>query len=345
VTSRWDDTAKVLTLNITQTQHTDSLTGLFTFPLSIECTSSSEVLDRTVLIDKRTQVVTLPLRESPLMIILDKGKNLLATFKRDVSKEEYLVWLDRATDIVDRITAAKELQRYNDDSAVFVALRNAALHDRFWAVRNQAALSLASAGDVRVKQTLFEIYRDSHSSVRSTAIGALQRFEAKEVADFVLRAARTDSSYLVLSSSIRVLAEVDSLRGFDLAAECVHRESYRDMIRRSALNALRHLKDPRAIPIALSFSALGNPPDIRGQAIRLLGELGKDSSTVRTRLFALINDGAGPIRRAAIESLADWGDEESRGAIARRKILEQDDSVLKSIERALDEGSDSVGGQ
>ncbi|HCV43485.1 MAG TPA: hypothetical protein DGH68_08360, partial [Bacteroidetes bacterium] len=88
--------------------------------------------------------------------VLDKGKNVLATFDWQKTKEEYVFQLSHAGDIVDRIVAARELRQFNGDSVVFEALEIAALRDRFWAVRNEALVALKSSENPCVKQTLLE---------------------------------------------------------------------------------------------------------------------------------------------------------------------------------------------
>jgi len=336
VNSVWSENTKMLQLEFTQTQVLDSLTGVFKFPLSIECTTSAETTVASVFIDQRQQQVNIPLSEQPLMVVVDKGKHLLATVDLQRTKVEYLYQLSHAGDIVDRIAAAKELQQYNSDTAVVGAVRNAALGDRFWAVRSQAVLSLATSSDPRVKGTLLEVYGDKHSSVRAAAIAALSHFPSPEVADAVWNAALTDSSYLVLSSCIEVLAEIDSTRGFDLASRSVRMESYRNIIRRAAMHALITLKDVRAIPFVLTYTGISNPADIRRLAVQILGKVGRNDIESRNRLVFLVNDGINSIRKAAIEGLASIGNAEVAGILEQRKRIEQDEAVKKAIDEALD---------
>jgi aminopeptidase N len=336
VSSVWSEDTKMLQLEFTQTQVLDSLTGVFKFPLSIECTTSAETTRASVFIDQQHQSVSIPLSGQPLMVVVDKGKNVLAAFDLQRTKEEYLYQLSHAGDIVDRIAAAKQLQQNNNDTAVFEALRSAAQRDRFWAVRNQAVLSLVDSDDPRVKGTLLEVYGDRHSSVRTSAIAGLSRFSSPDVADAVWNAALSDSSYLVLSSCIEVLAEIDSARGFDLAARSLQMESYRNIIRRAAMHALLTLKDARAIPLVLTYTGISNPADIRRLAVQILGKVGRSDLDSRNRLVHLVNDSINSIRKAAIEGLASMGDVDAADILEQRKSIEQDEAVKKAIDEALD---------
>ncbi len=335
VRSTWSDDTNTLQLELTQTQAMDSLTGVFKFPLTIEATTSTGAITTTVFIEKRQQQVDIPLSERPVMIILDKGKNILGTFELLRTTDEFVYIMKHATDAGERIAAAKRLKLDNDDDAVVDALSNAALHDGFWAVRNEALLALAPSENDRVKQTLVQACKDKHSSVRTSAITALSRFNTPDVADLVVNAAHNDSSLLVLSRCLKVLAEIDSVRGFDLAVNCAGMESYRNVVRRAAMEALLTLKDVRALPIALTYSGVANPVDIRRQSVRLLGKVGRGNTEARDRLRVLLNDGSSSIRTSTVEALVSSGDDRAKDLLEQQKLVEKDEGVTKAIDQAL----------
>ena len=332
----WDDTANVLRLQFTQTQVMDSLTGVFQFPLSIECTTTSGVKTVSTFIERQDQEVAIPLPGPPVMVVVDRGKNVLATFHMERSREENIHLLQHAHDITDRIDAARRLQPDNNDSVVFSSLREAALHDSFWAVRNEALLSVSSSDNSDLKRVLFKASRDVHSSVRASAIAALSRFSTADVGDSIVHAASRDSSLLVLCAGIRTLATIDSTRGFDLAARYVGMKSYRNMVRRTALDVMMDCRDSRSIPFALTYSAIDNPEDIRKLSVRILGGFSNASRAAKSRLVALVNDGVVSIRKAAVEGLALSGDREVAADLQRRKLIEKDDVIRRAIDQALE---------
>ena len=336
VTSVWNDTTRTLQLEFDQTQVIDSLTPVFRFPLTVECTTSARTTTTTVEINQLKQTLNIPLPEKPLMVIPDRGKKVLATFDWQKTATEYVYQLGHAPDIADRITAARQLQKNNQDPAVFEVLTSAALNDHFWAVRQEALLALASSDDLRKKDALLQASRDVHSSVRATAVAELSHFHDEDVATAVWNAALSDSSYLVLSSCIGSLAKIDSARGFDLAARCVGMESYRDIVRRAALQAFVRLKDSRAIPFALTYTAISVPVDLRIRAVEILGAVGSNVPESKKRLMSLVDDPNSSIRIAAIEGLASQGDIGARPIIVKRRDVETDGSVRKAIERALE---------
>jgi aminopeptidase N len=338
ITSHWDDVQKLLRLDFTQIQTLDSLTGVFRFPLTIECTTSAAVTQREVVVDSVQKTVFIPLPERPLMVIPDRGKKVLATIDWPKSVEENLYQLANAPDVVDRLTAARTLLRDNNDPAVFDALRLAALRDRFWAVRYRALLSLATSEDARTEKIVISCLADSHSTVRSSAVDVLARFRTQSNADLIWRMALTDSSYLVLSSCLGALMEIDSVRGFDLAAITIDMESYRNIIRRSALRTMLMGANIRSVPYALKYSARGNPVDIRQESVRLLGSVADRSPDARRALHLFLADATPAVRRTAVESMAQLRDPEALEALKERLQVEVDPDVLAAIARTLDVG-------
>lgn len=344
VKTRWDDSRNLLTITVTQSQQQDSLTGVFRFPLEIECTTSQERSSRRIWISSHTEVVEFSLTEKPLMIIVDKGMKLLKTMTFEKTMEEYLYQLSHAADVSGRIVAARELRRYKEDDDVFSALVQSARQDSFWAVRMEAAVSVGVMKNDGVKDALFKIYWDKKSRVRQAAIVGLEQFASAEVATFIRNAAETDSSYLVLNSCITAMESVDSTGAFDFARRYVDMKSYRDIVRRAALGVFRNLRDPRAVPYAVAYASPGNPVDIRTMSVGILGEVGGGDLAARLLVERLVQHEDPALRVSAIRALSMWGDEAARAAIEARKNKEDDEDVKKAIDQALDLLSPSLNG-
>jgi aminopeptidase N len=336
VTTTWDEEDKILSITIKQTQTPDSLTGVFRFPLNIECTTSQGKFVESVWVNKEEETYKFHLAGKPLMVIVDKGMHLLCTLTFEKSVSEYIYQLAHADDVADRMVAAKELRRYKEDAEAFAALVQSALHDSFWAVRQEATVSVGVMKNEGVKDALFKIYRDRKSAVRRAAIIACEQFATPEVEAFLDSAARMDSSYLVLGSCITAMQSVDSVYAFEFARRYVGMSSYRDIVRRAALGVFRNLGDARALPYAIEYAAPGNAVDIRSLALGVLGVTGSADSQARLLLQRLANDENPTLRASAIRALGIWGDDEARAVIESRKKIEDDEGVKKAIDHALE---------
>ncbi len=344
VKTKWDDSRSILAISITQSQEQDSVTGVFRFPLDIECTTPQGKSSRTVWITNQTEAVEFSLAGKPLMVIVDKGMKLLKAITFEKSMEEYLYQLAHAEDVPDRIVAAREVRRYKEDGNVFSVLVQSALHDSFWGVRMEAAISVGVMKNDGVKEALFEIYRDTKSRVRQAAIVALEQFASDDVAAFIRNAAETDSSYLVLASCITAMESVDSTGAFDFARRYVDMKSYRDIARRAALGVFRNLRDPRAVQYAVTYASPGNAMDIRTLSVGILGEVGVGDPAARLLVERLVQHEDPALRVSAIRALGMWGDEKAKAAIEARKNQEADEDVKKAIDQALDLISPSLNG-
>lgn len=344
VKTKWDDSRSILAISITQSQEQDSVTGVFRFPLDIECTTPQGKSSRTVWITNQTEAVEFSLAGKPLMVIVDKGMKLLKAITFEKSMEEYLYQLAHAEDVPDRIVAAREVRRYKEDGNVFSVLVQSALHDSFWGVRMEAAISVGVMKNDGVKEALFEIYRDTKSRVRQAAIVALEQFASDDVAAFIRNAAETDSSYLVLASCITAMESVDSTGAFDFARRYVDMKSYRDIARRAALGVFRNLRDPRAVQYAVTYASPGNAMDIRTLSVGILGEVGVGDPAARLLVEQLVQHEDPALRVSAIRALGMWGDEKAKAAIEARKNQEADEDVKKAIDQTLDLISPSLNG-
>lgn len=337
VTSSWDDQSKKLAIIIQQTQTLDSLTGVFVLPLDIECTTSTGKTLTNVWLTKQEEKIEIALPEKPQMVIADKGMKILKSLTFEKSKEEYVYQLLHAEDVFDRIAAAKALKPYPDDESVYSALKHAALNDAFWAVRREATIYLGTMKNPGAKSAMFEIYKDEKSAVRNAAIVALEKFPGDDVASFLKTCLKNDSSYIVQSSCLQSLAEVDSLNAFSIASEYVDKDSHRDILRRGALQVFRTVRAPAALSYASKYVRLGNPGDIRSLALGVLREVGEKDAASRELVISLTGDVNTIIRKGAIRTLGMWGGEDAIAALEKRKDLETEDDVKKSIQSALDE--------
>ncbi|MBM2846920.1 MAG: Peptidase rane alanine aminopeptidase [Bacteroidetes bacterium] len=340
VTQTWDSTSSTHRLVLDQVQPLDSLTGIFRFPLNIEYTTSIGAIDTMLWVTRQHTEITMHLPTRPEMVIVDRGYTLLKTLTFEKSIEENLYQLTHAKDVADRINAARDLRSAKNNPEVFEGLRYSAQQDPFWAVRQEAAISLGVMTGENVRSALLDLVRDVNSRVRQAAVVALERFPSPEVKVLLDSVASCDSSYLVVGSCITAMKEVDSTYAFDMAARYVAMESYRNIVRRAALGVLRELDDPRALPIALKYARPGQSSDIRRLAVAIVGNLGRQDQEAKSLMAALVDDWDPSVRRAAVAKLSEWGGDEAREIIQKRKGVEEETSVVGAINEALEHLSD-----
>ena len=336
VISTWDESAKLLRISVEQKQTLDSLTGLFRFPLTIECTTSRGPNLTRVWVEQQEDGFVIPLDERPSMVIVNKGLNVLMTLTYPKTRSEYRYQLHNAKDVPDRLDALKALEGSDDDFETFQMVKWSAFNDRFWAVRANATRELGAMNREGIKRVLFEICQDNDSRVRNAAVTALGRLKAPSVAAFLDSVARHDSSYVVVTTCLRSLAAMDSSRGFALASACVDQSSYTDMVRRASFEVMRLAGDSRAIPFAIKYAISNARNSTRTLAIGVLRETGKHDEQARETVSALASDPNPSVRSASVRALQHWGAGEFRDLLEKRKVVETDAAVKRAIEEALE---------
>ena len=335
ISKAWDGESRTLRLVVRQDQQIDSLTGYFRFPLAVECTTERGRTQQVFWVSGKEDTLSMVLDGPPLMVIADKGYRLLKDMHFPKSDDEFIYQLKHASDVADRITAARMLGDEGKEPPVREALQASAAADPFWGVRESALTALAVMRNDSSKGTFLAATRDPSSRVRTTAARFLPSFKGRDVAGCLDTLARSDSSYMVSGTALRELASVDTVRAFEVARDLLSREGNRDMVRRSALSAMRTAGDPRAIALALPYTDRGNRDDVRRIAVSVLGRIGKDSLSARERLRALLSDGSPSMRSAAVSAVMEWKDQEFDSILAAMESKETSPEVLSILKRAL----------
>jgi HEAT repeat protein len=95
---------------------------------------------------------------------------------------------------IGRMWAAGELQAHMNDTLVQSALKTAAIHDDFWAVRQKALQILGTVQDEATVNLLkARVMQDGDRRVRVAALSVLDNFKDPELKSFFLDAAEIPS--------------------------------------------------------------------------------------------------------------------------------------------------------
>lgn len=339
VTKAWDDSSRTLTLTVEQTQQIDSLTGYFRFPLNVECTTDSGKTAQTFWVDGKEETFSVHLPAPPRMVIADKGYRLLKELQFKKTEEEYLYQLAHATDVADRITAARALPDAGTDSLARNALVRAAETDPFWGVRESALTALGEFSDESLEGVYLRATRDPKSFVRHTAVARLGAFRGNIIAARLDSIARNDSSYLVESTALRELTHIDTARAFAAARDLLLHDSYRDILRIASLSAIGVTRDSRGIALALPYADRRYDADVRRQAVSILGERGKDSASARLKMKVLLTDPDPDVRAAAVGAVIEWKDPEFEALLRSLEPQETSPLIIGMLKKALHPGA------
>lgn len=303
VSSTWDDSQKVETIHVEQTQATDATTLLFRMPVEIEIHTAGAVKTYPVWISERKQDFYFPLDGRPTMVLFDPGDHVVKKIDFQKPIDELILQARQAKEGQDRRWAALELGKVGADPAAVEALRRVLANDSFHAVRVAAAEALGSMRTPTARDALIEGGNDKSSRVREAVARALGDYGKDErVAVMLKTMLDKDDSYAAQAAAAESLAKMKAPDAFETLKKKLATHPYRS-VAAGIYSAFNILGDKNAITMALEDSAYGRPDFLRFSAINTLGHLGQGNREVCNRLTEITEDPNVFMRSRAIVAL------------------------------------------
>ena len=336
----WDEDAKRAKLSVTQTQD-EKDSSVFRLPVAVDFTVDGKRHAFKVEIAEKAHNFYFALPGKPQMVRFDPGHNFLKTVDFKRGKDLLLYQLKNDDDATGRIDAAKELAKLGTREAA-AALKDAVLHDAFWAVQNEAARALGSMRSEIARDALLGCLKVRHPKARRGVVGALGQFRGDDsvaaALEGILR--KGDASYYVEAAAAQALGQTRTAKAFDVLSKvAMAKESQNDAIRAQALTGLTELKDERALPIAIEWTKRGKSNPIRGAAAFALGKLGQINDEAKEkaydRLVELLPDEWLRVRLNAIAALAELKLPKSVAELERVRARDLDGRVIRAAREAI----------
>ena len=302
VTQSYDAAKKELTLNVRQEQKPDPewqfpQVGFFQTPVDIEIGSANNTrVERVQIEPKEDQSFKFAADSEPLLVGFDYNGTLIKEVHFNKTTDQLLYQLSYDKDVLGRIWALSQLSsRMNDEktataerASIRTAIAAAATKDEFWGTRFEAATSLNGSKDAR--DALLAATKDKDARVRTRAVTSLAATKDAALADTYAQLIN-DQSYGVIRAAAVALGQTKSAAAYDALVKLINQASWRDTIRASSLNGLAALGDKRAMELGFKYSSAPNYTSVRGAALTLLGNTGKDDSRTLATLAAALNEG------------------------------------------------------
>ncbi len=314
VSWKWNRKRSAVALTVKQTQKVDQVTPLFRMPVQAAVTGEWGTETFTIEVDQVEEVFYLEVAAKPVRVAFDPQDWVLKELTFDKTKKELLDQLANGGD-VERRRAVDWLSEYNR-KAVVTALGGALREDPFRGVREQAAKSLGLIRTKAARDELLKGLQDPDSRVRQKVVTALGDYKGDEqVASALVEQFTSDASYYVRAKVVTALANMRSKRAGEIIEAALETDSFKEIIRDSAMTALAKLKDPAGIDSAIEWAEYGRPLPVRQGAIRTLGKLGRlapqRNDEVRDLLVGCLQDPHFRARMAAMKALGDLGDDQA----------------------------------
>ena len=252
VRATYDSTRHELSLHVEQTQRDTASAdsawpptpAVYHAPVRIFVGTARGNVERNAQLDAREQTIMIDaLPSAPTMVIFDEGNTIVKALDFPQPTAWLATQLAHDPDLWNRWWTIRELSRRTSDSLAGRALATAATSADYALTRAQAATVLARFPAAIASGALETARRDSSAQVREAAVvslGILGGANALAAA----RESMRDSSYAVQAAATAVLIRLDPANRPSLIARGLATDSYRDVVRNAALDAIARLGDP-----------------------------------------------------------------------------------------------------
>lgn len=311
----WDAGRNLARVEVRQTQTVDKTTPLFRLPVRIRFRAGDSDVDVDFEVTEAAQTFFFPLDQAPSQAIFDPGKHLLAEVKMEKDLDLLLAELAGASEVADRMDAARALGRRGGPQPI-EALVRALGSDGFWGVRAACAEALGENRSDQACQALSAaVATTEHPKARRAVVRALGAFRGSERAAEALLplVERGDPSLFVEGEACLALGKTRSPRAAAALRQAVDRESYRDLIRRNVYLGLTALRDDGVIELLREGAVYGRVlggrrAAIEGMADLVKGRRDRQARDVRELCEELLRDPDFLVQLSAIEALDAIGD-------------------------------------
>lgn len=317
VTKNYDPATQTLSLTVKQKQKPDagsafSQTEFFRLYVDVEIGTATATRTERILIEpKEEQSFSFKVEAQPLLVNFDRGGTIFKNLEFQKPVAELLDQLAHDQDVAGRYWAFGQLSdrlkapatNETDKRNIVATFGEVLTKDSFWGLRTEAARALVGAPpDVRTKVIAATKDKDAH--VRAAATNTLRESKDPALADLYLQLL-DDQSYLTVRTAALALGETRSSRAFDALSKLLEMESWRHVLRVSALNALGLLGDKRALELGLRFASETQPTAVRSAALGLIATVGKQDERARSLLFSELSKAVAANNTALINATAE----------------------------------------
>jgi aminopeptidase N len=306
----FDDAKHEILLKVKQTQKLEGRIGIFRVPVEVEVTTASGAKTYPITVSKAEEAFALPADGTPLMVLFDKGGQVLKSAEFHKDKKEWFYQARHAADFADRADAVQGLGKIKDDPEVETTLGEIARKDHAWGVRALAADTLGERGTpAAAKQLLGSLDSANEPWVRNRIAAALGN--CKENADVIVKLqalAKDDQSFRTRAASLQALGKLKAADALATLNAAVAGDSPDDFLRNAALRAMGPLGDDKAVPTLKQWVVPGKRIETRQAAISSLSRLQKGEKQITEQIASYLTEPHAPIRFASINALGERGD-------------------------------------
>ncbi|MDP6790077.1 MAG: M1 family aminopeptidase [Candidatus Marinimicrobia bacterium] len=306
VKSKYSRRNNTVSMTVTQTQNIEE-TSLFKLPVTIVI-DDGEITHHSIFIEEAKQTFTFPSNGKPNMIIFDEGNVIPKYLTHKKTMHDLVYQLKHAPHVNDRIWAAEELGKMSARKPVVEALLESVNTDPFFGVRLSAANALGKLKPKKIEQRLMDSVKDQDNRVKRAVVRALKHYPGDDVRDFLTDILENGKKDYLLNDAFNALSDVDTAAFNARINWALNFDSYRDMLRRSAIRAVAKKKSDAALDQLKDLAEYGGTTwSARTSAVWALSEKVKANPQLLDWFVDHVDDPNRDVRSASIRTVGRHG--------------------------------------
>ncbi len=341
VSWNWDESNRLATVTVKQTQKTEDGTPIYRIPVTIDFRKGrARPTSFRVEITEAEHTFVFPLNAKPDLCRFDPYGWVLKELDFDKSVGELRLQLRDDDDICGRQFAAQGLGKKGGQEAI-AALEAAVMGDKFWAVQAAAAKALGEIRTGAARDALMRCLSVRNHKARRGVVAALGAFRGdEEVLEALAPFARRDQSWFVEAEANRSIGKLRLPGSFDVLAANFDRPSFRQVVRIGCIDGLVELRNEAGLSLLSRAAQYGQPFQSRPPAVGALARLGlffpDRKKALGEEIAEFLEDPDFRVRIAATNALKTLKDESQVGALEKMAARELDGrGVRMARENAL----------
>jgi aminopeptidase N len=301
-------------------------------PLEVEALGEGSSRTFTLSAGKESEDFSFSLSDRPRTVVLDPRGIILKTVMYHKPAAEWIWQLEHAPRITARAEATEMLGAISTP-AVVAALERAAISDKFYGIRVDAARALGRIASEDTRPVLNKILSDKDAPVRTAAAGSLGSLKkSDETVARLLEIARTDASYSVRQSALVAASRLKPAKAVELFRPFLDVDSPSRIMRVAATQAIASTATDADIPLLLTLSRDENDR-VRQIALNSFTSIGKGKAEVTDRLVEALE---GQERSTAAAALGQRKDTSAIPQLQRMADTEAIPGIARIAQSALE---------
>jgi len=337
----YDDTNRLATVSVKQTQSTSDGTPVFRMPVTIDFRKGrSRPQSFRVEITGPEHTFAFPVAQKPDLCRFDPYSGILKEIEFDKSVGELRLQLRDDDDIGGRRFAAEQLGKKGGAEAI-AALEAAVMGDKFWACQAAAAKALGEAKTPPARDALLRCLAVRNLRAKRAVVAALGELKGDQsVFDALAPIAKRDQSWFVEAEACRSIGKLRLGASLGVLKANIDRPSFRQVVRVGCIDGLVELRSEEGLGELSRVAKYGEPFQGRPPAVGALARLGLyfpgRKKLLGEEIASYLDDPDFRVRIAAANALKTLKDESQVPALERMAARELDGrGVRMARENAL----------